>query len=710
MLRIPHLSLNKRADWEAGTSINVQISDAGVHLQKELKYNTDGHFFIPLHIPIADLASDGQGKLYLLDTQGSLFLLDPATQSVEPLFPAGHQMFRPDAELLGQSDHWMIVQRKGKGLIMAAYATRNGQQLWSIESNKDVEGQPIEVLAWTHDEQQHLFQLVRHFKSVTSEESLLSDIPVVHAYHYEIHSYNQRGILQKVLPLPERWEQRTDGINPSLTSSTSSDSWQIAVAGGIMYMSEFQTRTIWKLDLKGEFTGFSIPEFGMTGHILADTDGTLYVGAYYWGTPNSANNPFLLAISTHGVIERVAGYSGRLDKMFYGHHRQILIYNQQDVTVTILEKKRNTRTAPEYGGLPRGTLILPSADSGDEATVWHNMILKGQIPAETRVIIRYFASDHKPLLWQSQSYDLDDWLRSEQVPEQAKLKYVQEQWTALPPNPHNAFFIAAKGRYLWIAIELQGNGSQSPLITQLQLFYPRSSLLSYLPSIYQEGEADSFLERFISLFGHFLRQHHQQIAGISAVFDPEQAEGEFLRWLAGWLDIVADDSWSDERLRSYIQLAPKLYQIRGTRQAMQQMVKLLSGYTPYILEHFQYKHLLHDPDWEQALLPLYQDMPYHFLVVLPPHSITSTQQKEMLQRMITRDQPAMTEAELIILEPRIRLGGHTYLEINSILAAPSRLAIDDQSVVSYDTVLTDGEEQSVATFPFRLDNAVQLNH
>lgn len=705
MLRIPHLSLNKPADWEAGTAINIQISDAGVHLQKELKYNVDGHFFIPLHIPIADLASDGEGKLYLLDAKGSLLLLDPATQSLEPLFPVGHQMFNVNAQLLGQSDRWIIAQKNGTSLTTSAYSIRNGQQIWSMESRKDKEGKPGEVLAFTHDEQHNLFQFVRYVEEDYSNENAISEIPPVYVQRYEIHCYNQRGILQQVLCLPILWQHQIEEINPSSTYN-----WQIAAANGFVYITEPQTRTIWKLDQQDKLEGVSIVSFGMTGHILADVDGTLYIGAYYWNTPESEKHPFILAILTNGFVERVAGYNDRLDKMFYGQHSQILIYNQQDASVTILEKKRNTRTAPEYGGLPRGTLILPSADSGNEATVWHNMVLEAQIPAETRVIVRYTASDHKRFLWQNKSYDFDEWLQSEHIPTFQKLKYIQEQGTVLPPNPHNAFLTSAKGRYLWIAIELVGSGSQSPLITELQLFYPRSSLLSYLPSIYQEGPPDSFLERFISLFGHFLRQHHEQIAGVSAVFDSEQVDGAFLKWLASWLNIVADDSWSDERLRAYIQIAPKLYQIRGTRQAMQQMVKLLTGYTPHILEHFQYKHLLHDPDWEKALSLLYTDMPYHFLVILPPHSIASEQQKEMVQRMIARDQPAMTEAELIVLEPRIRLGGHTYLEVNSILASPSRLAIDNQSVVSYDTILTEGEEKDAAVFPFRLNNVIQLNH
>lgn len=342
--------------------------------------------------------------------------------------------------------------------------------------------------------------------------------------------------------------------------------------------------------------------------------------------------------------------------------------------------------------------------------MWHNLRIDAEVPPETRLIVHYYAADHTQIQWRNRVYTLDEWLHAPEIGDRQRLQYIHEHWQSLPLNPLNALFPEAHGRYLWIAIELSGSWTQAPIVRELELFYPRTSLLHYLPELYQEQGEQSFLGRFLALFGHFFRELHQQIDEMPYRLDPELNEGEFLRWLAGWVGIAADESWDDALLRRYLHMMPRLYRIRGTREAMVLTMELITGKRPYVLEHFQYKHLLYDPDWSEALKPLYNDMPYSFLVLVPPDTVHSERQKEMLQRILHEEKPVMTEAELVVLEPRMRLGGHTYLEINSVLSRPSRMSIDEQSVVSYDTVLTDGGETAAATFPFRLDEAIKLEH
>ncbi len=701
-MRIPGIAFNKPSDWLSGRSVNLDISEHGITLYRELKYSASGRYpVITSGTPIRAVATDHNGKLYALDVHGAVFLLDPTYPAPEMLLPAPRRPLTTESLLLGTNGRFAIIPLHPQQMTISVYAALNGQCLWEAERIGD-DKDTVETLA-AEQEKDRLHLLQRRQKLVTfDEEDRQASSPV---WSYEMHSYDWNGRLLRSRTLPDQIAADQDHI---FSTSHHPDRWKMAANQDTFYLAAWNSSTIWSWNEAGELGGISLPGCRLEGDMIYGSDGAIYAGVHDLRTDNGLD-AYLIAIQSDGSWERVPGYTGRVDELLRNGD-QLLVHDATAAAMTIFRRNRIIRAPLETDRLPRGHLLLPSADSGTEGNMWHNLRLDADVPPETRVIVHYYAADHTQIQWRNRIYTLDEWLRAPEIGDKQRFAYIHEHWSVLPLNPLNSLFPEAKGRYLWIALELSGSWTQAPVVRELELFYPRSSLLHYLPELYQEQGEQSFLGRFLALFGHFFRELHQEIDEMPYRLDPQLNEGEFLRWLAGWVGIAADESWDDELLRQYLQMMPQLYRIRGTREAMVQTMQLLTGKRPYILEHFQYKHLLHDPEWSESLQRLYNDMPYSFLVLVPPGTVHSEREKDMLQRMLQAEKPVMTEAELVVLEPRIRLGGHTYLEINSVLSRPSRMSIDEQSVVSYDTVLTDGGETVAATFPFRLDEAIKLEH
>ena len=123
-----------------------------------------------------------------------------------------------------------------------------------------------------------------------------------------------------------------------------------------------------------------------------------------------------------------------------------------------------------------------------------------------------------------------------------------------------------------------------------------SKYLWYLPSIYQaKGDTPTFLGLFLKSFEKILSGiddgvnvyiNGQTVEGIEEIldkihdkFDPEVTDEDFLPWLAGWvaLSLKKRESWDDSRKRELIAKIVPLYQKRGTKEGLEEYLKIYLG-------------------------------------------------------------------------------------------------------------------------------------
>ena len=233
-------------------------------------------------------------------------------------------------------------------------------------------------------------------------------------------------------------------------------------------------------------------------------------------------------------------------------------------------------------------------DGKEPGCVWHRLFMDGTIPAGTQVNVATRAAD-----------TIDDLVSSDWNPEPqpylrptgAELPYYQPSFacTDKRTGTWELLFQAAKGRYLQIQLTFIGNGRKTPRLQALRAYYPRFSYLTrYLPAVYQDNAASAgFLERYLANPEGFFTVLEGRMQQAQELFESRTVPTEYLEWLASWLGISFDFTWSETVKRFFLANAQRFFQSRGTPDGIVRMIRLAldqcataSLFDPADLAHF----------------------------------------------------------------------------------------------------------------------------
>ena len=147
-----------------------------------------------------------------------------------------------------------------------------------------------------------------------------------------------------------------------------------------------------------------------------------------------------------------------------------------------------------------------------------------------------------------------------------------------------------RGRYLWVRLELLGDGRTTPEVAAVRAYASRHSYAqNYLPELYRESlfgaEADApgastpadFLERFLGLAEGFLTPLEDRIAHAFLLTDARTVPEESLEWLASWLGLAFEAGLPREHWRTLLQVAPRLRAWHGTLRGLSLALDAVTG-------------------------------------------------------------------------------------------------------------------------------------
>ncbi len=117
------------------------------------------------------------------------------------------------------------------------------------------------------------------------------------------------------------------------------------------------------------------------------------------------------------------------------------------------------------------------------------------------------------------------------------------------------------------------------LIPGLPTPYPLGQML---PAIYH---GDDFAQRFTAGLDEELAPVLATLANLSAYFDPRTAPEDFLEYLAEWLGIRLEPSWSMQRRRQVLLRAVDIHMFRGTATGIREAVSLVLDAPVEVIEN-----------------------------------------------------------------------------------------------------------------------------
>jgi phage tail-like protein len=257
-------------------------------------------------------------------------------------------------------------------------------------------------------------------------------------------------------------------------------------------------------------------------------------------------------------------------------------YDFQELWVPLVEQPR-----PQYQLQAQLVLPQPAAEASPAmpptafdgkrpGCIWHRLFLDACIPPGASVSVESRAADLQSLLpstpWQTEP---QPYLRDNGC----EIPYVtpQLQGAADRTGTWELLFQSAVGRYLQLRLTLSGNGRNSPRLQALRAYYPRFSYLrQYLPAVYQSDPVSaSFLDRYLANVEGFFTVLEGKIEQVQELFDPRVVPAEYLDWLASWLSIVLDPSWSRRTRRLVLSHAPQMFFERGTPNGILRAISLM---------------------------------------------------------------------------------------------------------------------------------------
>jgi phage tail-like protein len=222
-----------------------------------------------------------------------------------------------------------------------------------------------------------------------------------------------------------------------------------------------------------------------------------------------------------------------------------------------------------------GVFVSGALDSGIPGTTWHRLKLEADIPEGTQITIETTTAD-----------DPAGFDPATAVWDGPLIPFTLER--GANSGPVLDHLIQSKpGRYLWTRVTLSSDGTATPSLRALQVFYPRVSYLDLLPRVYRrDPESALFLEHFLALFELVFTGIENRYEEFSRQLNPDAAPLEVINWLGSLIDLAFDPSWPLERRRALVAAAMELYRKRGTIEGLKRYIEIYTGIRPEIVESF----------------------------------------------------------------------------------------------------------------------------
>lgn len=473
---------------------------------------------------------------------------------------------------------------------------------------------------------------------------------------------------------------------------------------GTLYVLETNGPSVARLGDSGQIIARSddpaaLPEPIEAGALAIDRDGTIWVSSRLMGAarPQCCEPSGRIAAVSHDRL-----IPAECDVLAFDSEGRALVGSRLNPCL---------QRSEQVARLEAGTAHFERLDGGRAGTVWDRARLAATIPEGTSLHLLAYSSDAA----------LDD-VTIAALPRSA--------WTQTPLNAHEGEAVAAirtpPGRYMWLQLELAGDGVQTPEIGAMTVTYPRRSSARHLPAIWSsEPQSADFLQRFMMLFDEVRADTLEPLNDLAAYLDPmatpaakADAHGDdFLDWLGGWIGLALDRKWSVERRRKLVAEAPKLFRIKGTVEGLRRHVEIYTGIAPKIVEHYRLRRwmaldesvldgagTLWGPDLVRRLeLDGYAEIgrfalvdggdpltdpiaafAHRATVYVPVTDDFTDTDLAQLEAVVEAARPAHVAVDIRVMRPQFVINCDTLLGVNTILGTPPETATTDQSILGDD--------------------------
>jgi phage tail-like protein len=149
----------------------------------------------------------------------------------------------------------------------------------------------------------------------------------------------------------------------------------------------------------------------------------------------------------------------------------------------------------------------------------------------------------------------------------------------------------------------------------------------------------------------------------------ERSPKEFLTWLAGWVSLTLREDWEDWQQRELIAKAVQLYRLRGTRQGLEDSLRIYTRLGVRIDEmNTPFQIGVHSSVGRDTLLDGGAPFFFHVHILLPvPDPQLIGHQREIATAIVDLQKPAYTYYALSVETPTFRIGHFSHVGMDTLI-------------------------------------------
>ena len=240
---------------------------------------------------------------------------------------------------------------------------------------------------------------------------------------------------------------------------------------------------------------------------------------------------------------------------------------------------------------------------------------------------------------------------------------VGEMEPALERQAEDLLLYGVTGRFLCFTVE------PGDYLRGYELTFPGLSIDSLLPSVMQ---GDDTLRKLLGVYQSLYMDLNRELAGFPARLDPLGAAPlpELARWLGA-------SSWMGQGLPepALLAAAVELNRLRGTKQGLRGLAKLVTGQECEIVEQFQWKAQTYSLQEQESCARLYGAGGSNVTLLFPVG--TSEEKLSQLKRILGDFIPLGVSGAVVRLEEYMTLDGHSYLDSGVQITDPPPARLDN---------------------------------
>ncbi len=315
-------------------------------------------------------------------------------------------------------------------------------------------------------------------------------------------------------------------------------------------------------------------------------------------------------------------------------------------------------------------IFLRGIDGIETGAQWGRISFKAVSDGEAVVCVYAAAVNFESFEYNGEYIGLDEYFTNKEINSQDKLLLLKRMGAKRFVGSSDVLLYELEGQYLYVAIEVTGEGGM--VLSRLFVDSTGDNFMDTFPEIYIER--NSFFHRYMSIYSSIYNDFEDEIDHLPDMLNLDTCPVELLVEYASWMGIDLKGGYLSEKvIRSIVKEAYSLNKMKGTRAAMERILKIILEDDSIVIEHNLVRSWLKK---ENAQLPPgFKPKSIYDVTVLIKGQL-SEDLRHQLVYILRQFVPARTRLNIAQMDEHVIIDSNSYLDINAKLPEQTNAILD----------------------------------